>query len=221
MQRPVTDSKSSHLHSSSTSVCWKCLAPPPPDPKPKNLPENFCGTCQSIQPPEPNASPFDLLGVPHRFQLDLHEVERQYLRLQRYLHPDYYQAKSKMEQVYAEARSSQVNRACQVLRSPTKRAQLLLRERGVEVGEGAGTFQSDPALLMDVLEKREALEATPSSDLVTLNRFKQDTLRELAAVYQRFSAAFDAGDLLVAQHAAIHMIYLEKLDNMISERLPL
>ena len=201
------------------SVCWKCLTPPPSEEKQKLLPENFCGTCQSIQPPEPNASPFDILSAPRQFSLSLKVLEKRFLALQRKLHPDYYHAKSKMEQVYAEARSSQLNKAYQVLRSPTKRAQLLLAERGVEVGES--TFQSDPALLMQVLERRELLESIDDSQVDRLRGVLEETARDLAEVYERFDRAYQQGDLAVAKHAAVHMIYLEKLSNLIYERLPL
>jgi len=56
----------------------------------------------------------------------------------------------------ALGRAIEVNEAYRILKDPVRRAEALLRQRGVQTGEGKEPPAS-PALLMDVMERREAL----------------------------------------------------------------
>ena len=180
----------------------------------------FCGSCDRIQPPEPSDSPFDVLGAPKKYNVDLKFIEKRYQFLQKQLHPDFYQNKTFQEREYSEARSSQVNLAYKKLKDPVERAQILLSSKGIEVGENAGTFDSDPAMIMDIMDKRELLESVPDSDVERLASLLSEFQALLDYVSLSFAQQFDRGDLASARLSAIHMIYLKKLVSLVMHRLP-
>lgn len=204
------------------SVCWKCSAATPPAEvkEKKSIPEDFCSACETIQPPDRDVSPFDLLSAPRQFNLDFKAIEKTYLQLQRKMHPDFYQAKSKMEQVYAEARSSQLNKAYQVLKSPIRRAQLLLAEAGAAMGE-ENTEKSDPVLLLRIFEMRETLDETPADAHDKLRSMRAEIAAEIDEAAQLFNSKYSSGDLIAAKTAVGRMTYLTKMVNLINERLPI
>src|SRR5262249_21754654 len=71
----------------------------------------------------------------------------------------------------ALGRAAEVNEAWRIVRDPVKRAEALFRLAGVEVGE-QNEPKASPTLLMDMMEKREALaEARAARDKAALERF--------------------------------------------------
>lgn len=103
-------------------------------------------------------SPFEVLGVPLLFSLDEQELERRHRDLSRALHPDRYTGRSSTERREALSRAITVNEAFRKLRDPISRAEALLSQLGREVSENSQP-KPDPALLMQVMEEREALSA--------------------------------------------------------------
>ena len=102
------------------------------------------------------SSPFELLGVPVLFALDEQELEKRHRDLSRALHPDRYAGRSASERREALSRAISVNEAFRKLRDPLSRAEALLQQLGREVSE-ANQPKPEPALLMQVMEEREAL----------------------------------------------------------------
>lgn len=109
---------------------------------------------------------FDVLGLAPSFDLDSQLLERRYRDLQRALHPDRFVKAPASERRASLARAVSVNEAYRTLRDELKRAELLLARGGAEVGEGSGP-PADPALLMEVMELREALSETKASGDLT------------------------------------------------------
>ena len=64
------------------SICWNCGNDIPP-----NL--FLCQKCNKIQPPR-KVDEFKLMGISETFDLDLDELENNYLKLQQQFHPDKY-----------------------------------------------------------------------------------------------------------------------------------
>ncbi|MCP4922994.1 MAG: hypothetical protein GY915_03050, partial [bacterium] len=113
---------------------------------------------------------FELLGMPSQFDLDLIELERQYLERIRLAHPD---------QRGDTQASSQLNQAYQALSNLLARAQHLLELRGGEMTE---TLQ-DKALLTQSLEGREKLaQAENSETLQALEKGAQTRVKEAQKV---------------------------------------
>jgi molecular chaperone HscB len=100
--------------------------------------------------------PFEALGIKPEFALDLASLERRHRELSGALHPDRYAGAGAGERRMALGRAIEVNEAFRILKDPVRRAEALLARRGVESGEGKEPPAS-PALLLDVLERREAL----------------------------------------------------------------
>ena len=85
----------------------------------------------------------------------------------------------------ALGRAIEVNEAFRVLKDPVRRAEALLARRGVASGEGKEPAAS-PALLMEVMERREALgEIRRSKDVGALEQM----MSEVRHIEQRTQAA--------------------------------
>lgn len=100
--------------------------------------------------------PFEVLGLPKEFALDLAVLEQRQRDLSRVVHPDKFAGGGAGERRRALSRAVDVNAAVRVLRDPIRRAEALLASRGVRVDEAAAP-KASPALLMDVMELREEL----------------------------------------------------------------
>ncbi len=95
-----------------------------------------------------------------------------------------------------------------MLSSPTPFAQLQLR--GLDAfGEDSGTAVVDTDLLMEVMEKREFLEDSPSPADVAAMR--QSLVGSMMALLSDLSTAFKREDTSGAQAAAIRLQYFSKL----------
>jgi molecular chaperone HscB len=102
------------------------------------------------------ASPFEVLGVPVLFALDEGELEKRHRDLSKALHPDRYAGRPSSERREALSRAIAVNEAFRQLRDPISRAEALLAQLGRDVTE-TNQPKPPPALLMQVMEQREAL----------------------------------------------------------------
>jgi len=101
-------------------------------------------------------NPFETLGIEPVFSLDLTVLEQRHRDMSRALHPDRHAASGATERRMALGRAIEVNEAFRILKDPVRRAEALLALRGVATGEGKEPPAS-PALLMEVMERREAL----------------------------------------------------------------
>jgi molecular chaperone HscB len=100
--------------------------------------------------------PFTLLGLPQQYEVDLRAVEKTHRELSRALHPDRYASAGASERRAALNQAADVNEAWRIIRDPVRRAEALFALAGVAVGE-TNEPKPDAELLMEVLEKREAL----------------------------------------------------------------
>ena len=185
------------------ATCWSCRGP-------VMIGDLFCGTCAAIQPPRP-VDPFARLGLEPGFEVLPDELERCYFDLQRRLHPDRFAIKSTRERDISVALTADINVAYEILKDPVKRAIALLEMSGVTIhDEGCNTI-SDPVLLMEAMEQREALAEAETSDQVkniaaVAAREKTDCLAELAD-------AFDKNDLSTAECHTTRLKYLVKFED--------
>ncbi len=141
-------------------ICWSCQ---------KAAGQGvLCGACGAVQPPDPQADYFRVLGVPCTFAVDGAALEERYKELTKILHPDRFARSDPQARLASLARSVQLNEAWRCLKDPVRRAEYLLSLHGVDVGERVGpgeqgkrneqkTLPVPPVLLMEVLELREAL----------------------------------------------------------------
>ena len=104
----------------------------------------------------PLSDPFDTLGLSPVFELDPATLERRHRELSRALHPDRYAGRPASERQRALGRAIEVNEAFRKLRDVIGRTEALLARLGRPVSE-TNAQAAAPALLMEVMEQREAL----------------------------------------------------------------
>lgn len=136
--------------------------------------------------------PFETLGVEPVFSLDFAALEQRHRDLSRALHPDRHSASGAAERRMALGRAIEVNEAFRILKDPVRRAEAILAVRGVRSGEGKEPPAS-PALLMEVMERREALaEVRQSKDEAALARLiaqvSEEAARAQAALANEFAS---------------------------------
>ena len=100
--------------------------------------------------------PFQVLGIPRRYDVDLAAVARIHRELSRALHPDRFAAAGASERRASLEKATEVNEAFRVITDPVRRAEALFALAGVATGETREP-KPTPAFLMDVMEQREAL----------------------------------------------------------------
>jgi molecular chaperone HscB len=141
--------------------------------------------------------PFATLGIERRFDVDLDVVEKRHRELSRALHPDKYASAAPSERRVALSKAVEVNEAWRVVRDPIRRAEALFTLAGITVGE-TNEPKPSPALLMESLERREALaEAKAKGDLKAIERLagEVDQARRAAEETLRDGFTRDGGEL--------------------------
>ena len=136
--------------------------------------------------------PFETLGVEPAYSLDLAILEQRHRDLSRALHPDRHAASGAAERRMALGRAIEVNEAFRTLKDPVRRAEALLARRGTHSGEGKEPPAS-PALLMEVMERREALaEVRQTKNEAALTRLiaevSAEALRTQTALGNEFAS---------------------------------
>jgi molecular chaperone HscB len=183
-------------------ICWSCE---------KNTGETLlCSHCGAVQPPDPRADHFRVLGVERAFALDVADLERRYKEMTKVLHPDRFARADERARRASLKRSIQLNEAWRTLKDPVRRAEYLLSLSGFEVGAEDGTSRRvdgqkvrlpvAPALLMEVMELREGLaEARAARDhgqvaaLATMVRGRREgALRAVASVFTQKAPDLEA-----------------------------
>ncbi|GAA5844424.1 hypothetical protein JCM3766R1_006390 [Sporobolomyces carnicolor] len=162
---------------SSSSSCPTCQAP-----RVEAGRGPTCRSCQSLLPPPRATSEipnhYETLSPAGettgtgtdstpRYAVDLSHLKRQFLALQRLVHPDRFtQSGNDVDnaQEWAKVWSARVNDAWKTLSNDRERAEYLLSLHGVTIGEADPV--TDPELLMSIMETRESLEEAESSDQV-------------------------------------------------------
>jgi molecular chaperone HscB len=181
--------------------CWSCKGP-------VATRALFCSVCGAVQGPGP-VDHFTRLGVRATFDVDLDELERQYFGFQRRLHPDRFAAKTPKERALSQSQATALNEAYETLKDPLKRAAYLLELLGHKVDLTACGTISDKSLLMEQMEKREAIAEADSVETATKLSAAADT--DVLSCQCHISAAINGQNMVEAVHLTIRLKYLVKL----------
>lgn len=132
---------------------------------------------------------FELFAIPVDYQIDLATVNKNYLELQRAVHPDRHANSSSRDKLLAVQNAAEINDALQTLKHPVKRAEYMLSELGVDIRAEQQTLQ-DPLFLMQQMELREELEELSSSSDpdAAITQFEQQ-IKQLDSQYSAQLAA--------------------------------
>ena len=132
-------------------------------------------------------NPFSVLGLEPRFAIDRSALEARYRDLQRALHPDRHAGGTASTRRMSLERAVAVNEAYRTLGDELRRAEALLALHG-----GVAAQQADPALLMQIMEQREALgEARERGDIAAVRALGATIEAEAAAMREAIGRAFD------------------------------
>lgn len=181
--------------------CWSCKGP-------VSTRALFCSVCGAVQGPGVTDH-FQRLGLRPGFDLDQALLERQYFGFQRRLHPDRFASRSPKERALSQQQATALNEAYETLKDPLRRSAYLLDLLGRPVNLTACGTIADPELLMEQMEKREAIAEASTLDEIV--RLSAEADREVLACQCHISAAFNAPDLDRAAHLTIRLKYLVKL----------
>ncbi len=187
--------------SSAPAICWSCRGP-------VAATALFCATCRAVQPPRA-VDHFARLGLPVAFAVDAAELARRYFAAQRQLHPDRFATRTARERAISQSQAVSLNEAYETLKDPLARAVYLLSLKGVVSNPDGCHTVNDPTLLMEQMERREALlEADTAEAASAIAHEAVSHVRESEAA---IAAAFASGDLGVAGRETTRLKYLVKL----------
>ena len=185
------------------AACWSCHGALGED-------DLLCGHCRTIQPPRP-VDHFRRLGLAVDFAVDARALDSGYFKRQRLLHPDRFATRPARERALSQSHSVALNEAYETLREPLARATYLLRLRGVDANPDGCHTISDPTLLTEQLECREALaEAESVAGVDALLRQSIDHARDCLADIAR---SFARDDLEAAGRETTRLKYLLKFQD--------
>lgn len=206
-KRRLTLNSFSTVNVTVNRLCWNCGS---------SADLFFCSFCKVIQPPDNKTNYFDILNCEEKFSLDTQKLQKKYVELQRFLHPDNFTQKSQKEQEYSEEQSALVNKAYRTLQKPLSRAVYMLELRGVLLEEGTDA-KADPALLLEVMEINESLAETRSQDEVSaIGRAVREKLKDLT---ERMNSSLNRGDLLAAKVLLNQMKYFTNIQEKVKDRI--
>jgi molecular chaperone HscB len=95
--------------------------------------------------------------------IDLSDLQRRFYELSRQLHPDRYTRKSERERQYSLEATAILNDGYRTLRAPITRAEYVLKQNGLDIGEQRSK-NVPPELLEEVFELNMALEELRGGD---------------------------------------------------------
>ena len=141
------------LRSSSALECRNCGEVAPLD-------VHFCPQCSRILALGRHGDYFAFFGLPRQLKVNAADLERRFPELSRQFHPDYFYNAPPAERLASLERSSYLNDAYRVLRSPVARVEYLLGLEGLAPtrSDDAGTAKVPPSLLEEVFALNEELD---------------------------------------------------------------
>ena len=154
-------------------------------------------------------SPFTVLALPERFDLDENLIEEAWRKTIALVHPDRFADRPAAERRVAEQWAGRINEAKDALLDPVKRAQALLLKLGVDIGAETDTKMA-PEFLMEQLEWREDLDAAQSQDDLNALLSRVDGVRAqlLAELVRTLDVAPEAGK---AREAVRRLMFVQKI----------
>ncbi|CAL5431873.1 unnamed protein product [Camellia sinensis] len=193
--------------------CWNCTSVA------QTAPFLSCENCRSVQPVVPSVDYFQIFGLEKKYEIEEGNLEGKYKNWQKKLHPDLVHSKSEREKEYAAEQSARVIDAYRTLANPLARAiyitLLRLKLEGVVVDE-EGTI-SEPELLAEILEIREAVEETADSQ--ELRQIQAQIQEKLKHWSESFATAFQSRKYEEAHTAIQRMTYYKRVNEEIVKKL--
>ena len=174
------------------------------------LGDHFFGADGALAAEPPHVDHFALFGVAAHFDVDGAALDAGLRRLQNRLHPDRFASAPEAQKLLADAASARVNDALAVLRDPLRRADYA---RSLATGDlvlDDETRQAPGALLLAVMEAREAVD--DAANLEDLAAVVAANDGDVAAATAALREALGAGDLESAAERIVELNFYGKID---------
>jgi molecular chaperone HscB len=153
-------------------------------------------------------NPFTVLGLDARFDLDPQVIERAFFEKSKELHPDRFATAPAAERVAVLQRSRALNDAYQIVKRPVARAEELLAQAGVTIGDNE---QLDAGFLEEILELREELAAARvGGDTALIQRLEAEMRRRRTAAVAELGPLFTTRALADIKRTLILLRYLDR-----------
>jgi molecular chaperone HscB len=152
---------------------------------------------------------FSVFDLPPAFEIDLADLEKRYFTVQRACHPDRFVGKPPAEKQQAILYSMQANEAYEALKQPLTRARHILALQDIHVGSEKDSVKPSHALLMEIMELREALEEAKTPEEVDALRMANSGT--IVALQDELIATFGRSDMQQAAQQTIKLGYLIKI----------
>ena len=160
------------------------------------------------------ADAFERLGLPRRHALARDAIEQAYLERAQLMHPDRYAAAGARAQRAAMEASAALNEAHRVIRDPVRRAEYLCKLAGIDIDSndpGRGAPAMGQAFLIEMIERREALEHARGQGQAALDALRRGVEDELDDALDAAVRALDADDPPDAARCLVKRRYLQRL----------
>ena len=145
----------------------------------------FCFSCNSLQTISDDIDHFEVMGMPHCFEIDSEELENLYQRLTLEMHPDFFGAAPEEQKRLSEKSSVMLNAAYSTLREPASRAGYLLslfaKGKNLQTDKLPEGFLQDMFIFQESLD--ELLESGDQSALCKMNEDLQDRYNFIESNY--------------------------------------
>ena len=165
---------------------------------------------------------FELFELPVSYQVDLSQIQKKYMDLQKQVHPDKFANASDAEKRLSMQQTSWINEAQTTLKDPVLRATYLLKLKGTDINLENETTM-DAAFLMQQLEMRERLEHIKKEDdpLDALDAMAKELKTSTQDMMAAFSEAYEAGQIDDAREWIRKLQFMQKakkeIDSMSAE----
>ena len=149
----------------------------------------FCFSCNSLQTISGDIDHFEVMGLPHCFEIDSVELENRYQRLTLEMHPDFFGAAPEKQKLLSEKSSVMLNAAYSTLREPASRARYLLSL--FAKGNSLQTDELPEGFLQDMFTFQESLdEMLESGDQSALCKMNEDLQNRYNFIESNYAALF-------------------------------
>ncbi|MBL4712555.1 MAG: Fe-S protein assembly co-chaperone HscB [Gammaproteobacteria bacterium] len=154
---------------------------------------------------------FQLFGLPVSYDIDLNQLNQQYLLLQKQVHPDKFVSGSDQEKRISMQQTSWINEAQTTLKDPVLRASYLLKLKGIDFNLENETTK-DAAFLMQQLEIREQLENVKSEaePLDVLDSMAKEISTATQTMMADFVKSFEENQLDDARECIRKLQFMQK-----------
>jgi len=143
-----------------------------------------------------NSNFFELFELPVSYDVDLNQIQKIYMDLQKQVHPDKFANGTDLEKRLSMQQTSWINEAQATLKDPVLRAIYLLKLKDTDFNLENETTM-DAAFLMQQLEMRERLEHIRKKDdpLAALDAMAKELKLSSSDMKKNFAQSYEADQI--------------------------